>query len=283
MAIARSIQLQNAQGFVHEFWKCHNSSMYLSSARMKHLLLKAIHFALKHKSFSRDSVKIHAVCFMDNHCHKLIHYENGTKQLSLFMKLAHGYFAQKFNFLNKSKGAVNNGRPKTIPIENEAIHLMRTHFYIESNPIRVSGSTWGQENLKNYYFNSYRLFAYGIVDAFTEIISIPLWYLRLGRTPHERQIRYRKLFRNYLNKATHSEHRKKLNGNYLFTRAIGSQTWIKQIKSKIAFRINELKMKKCEPNLSDHQSEIRSREPTSDQNLNSNPEANPETLKLACH
>jgi hypothetical protein len=236
MAIARSIQLQSPQGYVHEFWKCHNGSMYLSAAGMKHLLLKGIRFALKHKSFSPDSVKIHAVCFMDNHCHKLIHYENGTRNLSLFMKLAHGYFAQKFNFFNKSTGTVNNGRPKTVPVEETNRALMRTHFYIEANPIRANSKKWNANNLKHYFHNSYRLFAFGVVDSFTEIITLPRWYMALATTPAARQRKYRKLFNNYLKLTEANFDTRSLTKKYLHTRAIGSNNWVKKIKDYIRSR-----------------------------------------------
>ena len=65
---------------------------------------------------------------------------------------------------------------------------MKVHFYIEANPLRAN--LCKLENLHLYEFSSYRLYAYGIRDVFTDHLAEPEWYQKLGSTPAERQLRY---------------------------------------------------------------------------------------------
>ena len=112
------------------------------------------------------------------------------------MRHAHGIFGSQYNRIHKRSGKVAEARPKTSLIQNTE-HEMRVHFYIEANPIRAG--ICSPEQLKNYKFNSFRFYAYGIKDEYTKLLTLPQWYLELGSTQKERQRTYRKLFYEYLN------------------------------------------------------------------------------------
>lgn len=191
----RNLQLSQNGGIVHEFWQMHNRKFQLSSASLKHVLLKCLKFSLKHKKLD-STVKIHALCFMDNHIHQIVRYDGPSLRISNFMKLMNGEFARCFHKIFGTSGAVMNGRPKTSRLDIENQSPMSAHLYVEANPIRTGH--WGFENLKYYTFNSFRYYAYGIVDEVTEIISPPEWYVALGSTPQQRQRRYRSIFRRYV-------------------------------------------------------------------------------------
>jgi len=137
---------------------------------------------------------------MDNHAHQIVHYQGGSKFMSLFMKLMNGEFARRFHRIFNTSGALNNGRPKTKLLDRTTAAEMQAQMYVEANPLRARNSKWKVENLKLYTFNSFRFYAYGICDEFTEILETPSWYLALGSTPKKRQKRYRSLFKRYVDK-----------------------------------------------------------------------------------
>jgi putative transposase len=132
---------------------------------------------------------------MNNHYHQISAYENTSIHLSNYMRRAHGSFGMKYNILHKRSGKVAESRPKTTLIQNIK-HEIAVHFYVEANPIRAG--ICKLEELINYKFSSYRYYAHGIRDKYTELISVPDWYLDLGKTPKQRQREYRKLFKLYL-------------------------------------------------------------------------------------
>lgn len=240
MRIPRFLQLSNADGFVHKFWRCHNREYYLSPDHIKALYLNCTGEALN-KDNTKDYIKIHAFCAMDNHFHQLIHYNQSSKWLSAFMRRAHSQFGRLYNNMHKRSGKVAEGRPKT-PLIQDHDHLMEVHFYVEANPIRAQKIP--VERLKQYRFSSYRFYAFGIRDKYTELLTPPEWYLGLGTAARERQQKYRKLFAQYLKDKGIKPHG--------FLRAfIGSPLWVQNQKERIQAEIKKkIEMNKTGPNSS---------------------------------
>lgn len=104
---------------------------------------------------------------------------------------------------------------------------MRVHFYIEANPIRAG--LFKFENLKLFKYSSFRFYAHGITDELTQLLEIPTWYDELGRTPKERQLRYRKLFRKYLDDTGESKTDRELYKRVF----IGSFVWISKQELRV--------------------------------------------------
>lgn len=194
MRIPRSVQLYNESAVTHMVWRCHNKEFYLRPLNIKSLYMQSICESIKKNSLN-DKVLIHAFCIMDNHFHQATGYKESSSHLSKHMQYAHSLFGARYNRINKRTGKVAESRPKTFLIENVE-HEMKVHFYIEANPIRARICT--PENLKDYKYSSYRFYAYGIRDNYTNLLTIPQWYVELGRTAKERQKKYRKLFYEYL-------------------------------------------------------------------------------------
>lgn len=148
-----------------------------------------------------EHCQIHAYCVMDNHFHQSVTYLNGSGRLSQFMRYAHGLFGARFNRNKGRSGKVAEGRPKTPRVQND-YHAMRLHFYV-----------------------------YGIRTQFTERLTIPSWYLALGKTLRECQRKYRKLFRQYIEAELEN-----LKGIFL-KRAIGDALWVEgflqELKDKL--------------------------------------------------
>lgn len=218
MRIKRSLQLWPQSANVHLYWRCHNREFYLEDNNVKDLYMKCIDDSLEYKKQGEDC-HIHAYCVMSNHFHQSVTYYNGSSRLSKFMRYAHDLFGARYNRSQGRSGKVAEGRPKTPRVQND-YHAMRLHFYIEANPIRAKFRTL--ENLKSYIYSSYGFYAYGIRTRFTHRLTIPTWYQNLGKTLRERQSKYRKLFREYIEKDLGSQ-----NGVFL-NRAIGDSLWIDQ-------------------------------------------------------
>ena len=195
MRIPRSIQLFPEFGCVHKFWKCHNNEFLIKNSRFKDLYLNCTKFAITHSSVE-ECVQLQSFCIMDNHTHMQMSYDGNSERLSKFMRISHARFGLLFNREANRSGKVANERPKT-PLIEDSEHNMRVHLYIESNPIRAR--MMSLEELKNWDYCSYGYYAHGKTTEWTGMLTAPDWYIRLGETSEERQISYRKLFREYIN------------------------------------------------------------------------------------
>jgi hypothetical protein len=101
---------------------------------------------------------------------------------------------------------------------------MRVHFYIEANPIRAKMVKL--EKLRYFFWNSYRFYAFGERDEYTDFIDPPGWYLALGSGPEERQKIYRKLFRKYLEDSLSK-------GAKYLKRFIGTENWVLEQEERL--------------------------------------------------
>jgi len=170
------------------------------------------------KGLFKDHIKVTAYCAMDNHFHQILQYLQCFTWLSAFMRQAHSQFGRIYNILNERSGKVAEGRPKT-PLIQDNEHLAWVQFYVEANPIRAKKIP--VEKMKEYKYSSYRYYAYGIEDEFTEMLTPPDWYMALGNTKKLRQKKYRKLFMKYLREKGIEPH------GFMAT-FIGSPLWVEQ-------------------------------------------------------
>lgn len=219
MRISRYDQLHEPNGTVHFFWRCHNKEKKLDTEFDKSIYMDCLVSSLERENLSYyGKVKIHSYTVMGNHFHAIITYEESAENLSNFTRRAHGCYGHKYNKEHKKSGSVTDGRFKTSLIENSD-HEMRVHFYVEANPIRAGIATI--DNLHRFRFSSYKFYAYGISDEYSKYLTIPEWYLNLGKTPFERRKKYRKLFRQYLNENAEF----KLLRKEMHARFIGTIIW----------------------------------------------------------
>ena len=178
------------------YWRCHNREYYLSDVNTVDLYFNTLRKSLVQKK-TGEKVQVHAYCAMSNHMHHSMSYENGSNKLSLLMRYCHGIFGAKYNKMHNRSGKVAESRPKTTLIENDE-HEMTAQFYIESNPLKAG--TISLEQLQFHSKSSFGFYAFGIKTKYSDILTIPAWYLRLGKKPKERQKKYRKLFFEYVKK-----------------------------------------------------------------------------------
>lgn len=104
-------------------------------------------------------VRIHCFILMPNHYHLLLSplVENGVFQ---FMKKLNTGYANYFNKRYIRKGALFEGRYKSIIIKNEA-HFSHMPFYIHSNCLDLIDESWREFKIKDFkkaleFLNNYR-------------------------------------------------------------------------------------------------------------------------------
>ncbi len=228
MRTPRQYILPMEEASLHKIWRAHNKDFLLIEAETKKIYLRCLFKSVSHKSVD-GAVKIHAYCIMSNHVHELVTYNKTCKSLSTHMRISHSKFGQIFNKKNNRQGPVAYDRPKTPLIEPNDYHLMQVHFYIESNPLRAGMV----KDLKYYPYSTYRFYAYGIRNEFSDQLTIPEWYIKLGSTPIERQRKYRSLFFIYLkNSLVRHPH-------YTVALFIGDTAWVLEQKENFKKRLKE--------------------------------------------
>lgn len=227
MRISRTLQLHPHCASTHMYWKCHNHEYYFKKDSIKDLYIKCLDESLKRKSTYQKKIAISSFCVMSNHIHQIASYTNSSIHLSNHMRYSHGLFGARYNRMKKRAGKVSIGRPKTPLIQNSS-HEIKAHLYVEANPVRAG--ICKMRDLKYYKYSSFKFYAFGIEDRTTKILTVPQWYVELGRTPWERQKKYRELFFAALKSYAFSRD-KYSNFQRPF---IGSSDWIRSQRGRLA-------------------------------------------------
>ena len=216
MRIPRALTLLASTAF-HLIWRMHNREYRLGPNPNKRLYLKCVLEDMK-KKVNENEFVIYGYCIMSNHIHQLGEMFSESKALSEHMRRAHSRFANKLNRREKRSGAVANDRPKTKPIE-DVCGQMRVLLYILTNPVRA-GITKDPKHLNLALCSSCRFLAYGETNEYTDLLTLPSWYIALGKTPKKRQAKFRALLDQYLVKSGLKRDPKLSDGLY-----IGSKEW----------------------------------------------------------
>ena len=146
---------------------------------------------------------LHAYVLMTNHVHLLItpHTEDG---ISKSLQMLGRYYVQYFNHTYQRTGTLWEGRYKATLIDSER-YLLTCYRYIELNPVRAEGMV---DHPSEYPWSSYRYNAVGESDPL--VVPHPE-YIKLGKTPEERQGAYRALFKARIAEKTLTEIRESTN------------------------------------------------------------------------
>ncbi len=234
----------------HSMWRCIDGEMLLKSRIVKLMLLNSLFGFLKR---AQGEVKVYAFCIMNNHIHKAGELLKDSLPFSAWLRSAFSSFAQKFNHYGKKymsgaadsrrdsralvspdphfrrRGPVGMDRSKTLVVEDQQA-LMRVMFYIDFNPVRAGLV----DDPADWLFSSYRFYAFGEVNEWTQYLTPPDFYLALGRTPRQRQAAYRRLARIYF-----EEGRCPTAEEIEFSPAIGNGEFVRRRK-RFQRRLNQL-------------------------------------------
>jgi putative transposase len=134
-------------------------------------------------------VAVHAYVLMTNHVHLLM-TPGDAVAISEAMKRIAQMYVQHFNRWYGRTGTLWNSRFRSSLVDSER-YLMTCYRYIECNPVRAGMVA----DPAAYRWSSHRANAYGQPDP---LISPHSALHVLGRTPDERRLAYRELFRTPL-------------------------------------------------------------------------------------
>jgi putative transposase len=134
----------------------------------------------------RYGIAVHAYVLMTNHVHVLATPRRESSMPGA-MHWIGCVFAQYLNAKYQRTGSRFEGRYRAAIVHDET-YLLTCMRYVELNPVRAGIAA----NPADYAWSSYRTNAYGEAD---ELIDPHPNFLALGRSPRERHVAYRELFR----------------------------------------------------------------------------------------
>ena len=201
MRKSRQLQLADT-GIFHKFFKGHNGEHIFATDLEKATYLRCL-FDAKNKHGISDHVLFYSFCIMSNHPHevgkagwdiRIPHCkQKGITALGNWMRNAHSRFGRWYNDTRQRSGKVSNERATTTQMKSD-IDTLQTMLYADANPVRARLVS----HPSKYRWSSYRFYAYGETNEFTDSLVMPEAYLALGKTPKARQRAYRSLMDAYL-------------------------------------------------------------------------------------
>ena len=138
------------------------------------------------KGQDRERVRIYHYCLMSNHFHLLMKSEE-KESLYRFMHWVQLGYARYYKKKHKTTGHVFEERYRSPRIAEESYYL-QCGRYIESNPVKAKMV----EAAEDYPHSSARYYVDGRKDP---LLTENLYYQAIGRTPIERQRKYKKFVR----------------------------------------------------------------------------------------
>jgi putative transposase len=225
MRVARKNIIGTGSVF-HKIWRCHNREFLLKDHNEKHAYLRSILNDYTKKSLEDDFV-VHGYNIMSNHVHEAGKITGELSAFSDHMRRAHGIFGLHFNKRHKRIGKVAHSRPKTLRVENDE-ELMLLMFYIDCNPVRA-GIIKHPSDIHWKDFSSCRYYSFGERNKYSEMIKVPEWYMKLGKTARQRQRKYRSLLDRYL-----IEYGLKRDPCKTFGHFIGGELWVMEMRKLLS-------------------------------------------------
>jgi len=163
-----------------------------------------------------------AATLMSSHTHEIFGIGDQVS-FSEQMRRHHSKYGMFFNKKHDRCGKVAQDRPKTCLIEND-YHEMQTTFYVHANPVRAKMVN----NAANYKWSTHKLYAFGKREAWMRNVVFPKWYMSLGRTPKDRQKKYRRLFDAYLRNIG------LIKQDFLHAKFYGSPAWTEELRKVVS-------------------------------------------------
>jgi len=221
MRIPRRLVLRPFSYF-HMMWRAHNREFLLQDHREKLRYLRAVRDDYL-KECSPDQFAIHGYTMMSNHGHLNGSIGEDYTPYSDHMRRAHSRFGQSFNRRHDRVGKVAQGRPKIKASQDEA-YAIEVMLYDLFNPVRakiIPTPTHVQWRL----FSVARYLAFGEENEFTCMITLPDWYLRLGKTVAQRQKKFRQMLDQYAVDRGLKRDPKRARGHF-----VGGDLWVQAMR-----------------------------------------------------
>lgn len=207
-------------------WRCHDRQFLLQEHSEKHAYLKA-RFDDYMDNCSEDDFVMHGYVMMSNHGHETAGITGESKAYSDHMRRAHGLFGLHYNKRHSRLGKVAHSRPKTLQIQDDE-KLKDSMFYHDCNPVRA-GIVKHPTDILWKEFSSCRFYAYGEKNSYTDMLTMPEWYKKLGKTPKRRQHKYRSMLDRYLVQNGLKRDPKMSSGYF-----IGGELWVAEQRRRLS-------------------------------------------------
>lgn len=211
----------------------------MQSHAEKHAYLKSIHDDYM-KRCSKDDFEIYAYSVMSTHAHEVNKLKKAIRAFSEHMRRAHGKFGLRFNKRHNRLGKVAHDRPKTLQVQDDD-RLKNLMFYIDCNPVRA-GIISHPTDIRFKEFSSCRFYCYGEKNSYTDMLTMPEWYKKLGNTARKRQHKYRSMLDKYLVERG-LKRDPKMGSGY----SIGGELWVEEMRKRIWRLIEEKKRTGSDP------------------------------------
>ncbi|GEM_PF-984064 len=188
MRFDRGVTLPDTSIF-HLMWRAINGEFLLAQDEVKAQFLNRL-FKFFHRT--KGAVLVYAFTVMSNHLHAAAHLLEDHEPVSSWLRSSFSSFALWLNRRLNRRGPVAMDRYKTVVAQDQNA-LKRLMFYIDWNPVEAGLCNHPSE----WPFSSYRFYAFGERNQWTENLTLPRWYIKLASTDSERQRIYRRDCDNY--------------------------------------------------------------------------------------
>jgi len=222
--------------FFHMMWRAHNREYLLADHREKLRYLRALRDDYI-KSCRKEQFVYNGYTMMSNHAHVNGSVGEDYKPFSNHMRRAHGRFGLAYNKCHKRLGKVAHDRPKTKASQDES-YAIEVMLYDLFNPVRAKIIPT-PTHVKWRLFSTARYMAFGEENEFTCMITLPDWYLRLGKTAARRQRKFRQMLDEYAVQKGMKKDPKKARGNF-----VGGDPWVQAMKKLVRDWLRRRKKKK---------------------------------------
>ena len=234
MRIPRHIVLRPFSYF-HMMWRAHNREFILQDHREKIRYLRAVRDDYQ-KNCKPEQFALYGYAMMSNHAHQNGSIGQDHTALSGHMRRAHSRFGLAYNKRHHRLGKVAHDRPKIKASQDEA-YAIEVMLYDLFNPVRAKLiPTPTHEKWK--LFSTARFMAFGEENEFTCMITLPDWYLRLGKTPAQRRRKFRQMLDRYAVDKGLKRDPTKARGHF-----VGCDLWVQAMRQQVSAWVRARKKK----------------------------------------
>ena len=224
MRVPRRLVLRPFSYF-HMMWRAHNREFIMQDHKEKLRYLRCMLDDYR-KNCNPEQFEFNGYTLMSNHAHLNGSVGENHVPFSDHMRRAHSRFGMSYNKRHKRIGKVAHDRPKIKASQNEA-YSIKVMLYDFFNPVRVN-LVPTPTHVKWRQFSSARYLAFGEKNQFTEMLTLPAWYLRLGKTPSRRQRKFRRMLDEFAVEKGYKRDPKMARGNF-----VGGDLWLEAMKRRV--------------------------------------------------
>jgi len=185
--VARQVTLRPGVYF-YSVYKTVNRERLMRSKNCRKLTLDKVAMGGDRKA--EGKVQAYSLAVLEDRYFMAAGLKGEVEYYSKWMQSSHTSLADALRRKHDRVGPVGRGRPITDVVEDEEASMLLM-FALDYAAVDAGLV----DKPKDYAYSSYNFYAHGRKSSWTDILTVPRWYKRLGRTRRERQQAYRRLAR----------------------------------------------------------------------------------------